>query len=135
MENKMHLIINGIDMVTLDTYVNYVLLPLEDGTYGVQAGHAPMVGLITEGIITYRIDDTEDYLTVSDGIASIMNNTVTILVRSAELVEQIDYERAKDAEVRARKMLQLKQEEHDHKRYEAALRRSLQRQKLYKLKH
>jgi F-type H+-transporting ATPase subunit epsilon len=135
MENKIHLIINGIDMVTLDTYVNYVLLPLEDGEYGVLAGHAPMVALITEGIIKYRIDDTEDYLTVSDGIASIMDNTITILVRSAELVEQIDYERAKDAEARARRMLQLKQEEHDHKRYEAALRRSLQRQKLYKLKH
>ena len=134
MGNKIHLLINELDEITLDKMCCYVELPLEDGSYGVQAGHAPLLGVITGGTLKYRVDKTDEYVAVSDGVVSVMDDQVTVIVRSAERFEELDYERAVAAEERAREYLAQKGPDIVYNaRMEAALRRSIDRQKLYKM--
>ncbi len=61
--------------------VNYVSIPTEFGSVGVLSGHAPMLCAVKSGIVKYRIGENSVYrLSVSDGIANVADNEVTLLV-------------------------------------------------------
>lgn len=61
--------------------VNYVSLPTEFGSVGVLSGHAPMLCAVKSGILKYRVgEDNVFRLSVSDGIANVADNEVTVLV-------------------------------------------------------
>ena len=99
------------------------------GNTGVLYNHAPLLTVLEPGVITYKKDNTEGKLAVSNGFLELKNNIAEILVSSAELPEEIDTARAEAAAERARERLHDKSKDIDHARAEAALKRALARLK------
>lgn len=61
--------------------VNYVSIPTEFGSVGILSGHAPMLCAVKSGILKYRMGEDEIFrLSISDGIANVADNEVTVLV-------------------------------------------------------
>ncbi len=84
MENKIHLKITSNNGILLDEYVNYVHLPLTDGGYGILSNHTPLIGALKSGQLQYRIDNKDYFTEIGDGVVSVFNNVVEILIRSNE---------------------------------------------------
>ncbi len=129
MADKIHLQVVTAGGVVFDRMVHVVNLPLESGSAGVLADHAPLMAAVTDGVVTCE-SETEGFAAVAVGIGvvNVVNNEVSVLVRAAELGEDVDVARAAAAEKRARERLQHKTAEVDAARAEAALHRAIARQ-------
>lgn len=129
MRDGIHLEIATAGGNVYDDMVSYVELPFSGGGVGILKDHAPMLGAMEDGVVTARKEDgTEEYVAVNLGVANIVHNEVTLLVRTAERAEDIDLPRAQDAEKRARERLADKDGGWDMNRAQVALHRALARQ-------
>ena len=129
MRDGIHLEIATAGGSVYDDMVSYVELPFSGGGVGILKDHAPMLGAMEDGVVTARKEDgTEEYVAVNLGVANIVHNEVTLLVRTAERAEDIDRPRAQDPEKRARERLADKDGGWDMNRAQVALRRALARQ-------
>ena len=111
--------------------VDLVVLPSAEGEMGVEPGHSPMLVALIIGEV--RLLDAagsrkESYAT-SDGFAQVTPEKLTVLVSSAEDVDEIDSGRAQAAFERAQHRL-AKGDEIDVVRAQAALARALNRLRL-----
>jgi F-type H+-transporting ATPase subunit epsilon len=105
-----------------------VVAPGIYGLFGVLPGHTPFLSTLEAGMLRYT--DTagkERALFVNGGFAEVMLNTLTVLADSAERRRDIDTNRAKGAEERARERLAQRGADIDLVRAEAALRRAVAR--------
>ena len=129
MADRIHLQIVTAGGVVFDRMVREINVPLSDGSAGILADHAPMMGAVTDGVVrcTYA-DGSEESIAVGIGVLNVLKNEVTILTRAAELAESIDLARAEAAERRARDRLAHKSADVDVTRAEAALHRAIARQ-------
>ena len=129
MRDGIHLEIATAGGSVYDDMVSYVEQPFSGGGVGILKDHAPMLGAMEDGVVTARKEDgTEEYVAVNLGVANIVHNEVTLLVRTAERAEDIDLPRAQDAEKRARERLADKDGGWDMNRAQVALHRALARQ-------
>ena len=129
MKDGIHLEIATAGGTVYDDMVSYAELPFSGGSVGVLRDHAPMLGAIEDGVVTARKDSGEEsFIAVNLGVANIVHNEVTLLVRTAERAEDIDLPRAEAAEQRARERLGDKGGPWDRERAQTALRRALARQ-------
>lgn len=129
MKDGIHLEIATAGGTVYDDMVSYAELPFSGGSVGVLRDHAPMLGAIEDGVVTARKDSGEEsFIAVNLGVANIVHNEVTLLVRTAERAEDIDLPRAEAAEQRARERLGDKGGDWDMKRAQIALYRALARQ-------
>ena len=128
MADKIHLQIVTAGGVVFDRMVHSVRLPLESGSIGVLANHAPLIGAVVDGVVTCASDEGEFVIAVGIGVVNVVNNSVTVLSRTAEEAENIDLARAEAAEKRARERLAAKTADTDAARAEAALHRAVARQ-------
>ena len=108
-------------------YCEDMTLPTADGTYGVQAGHSPVLVALHMGMLHYEVDGEGRDILVGDGIAEVTPAYVMVLVDSAERPEDIDKNRAEAARVRAEERLQHKQSMHEYYQSKIALNRAMQR--------
>ena len=127
MANPITLRVITPDAVALDETVDSVVLPGLDGQLGVLARHATMVTALDAGELRYSQAGTEHHMFVSGGFAEVRDNTLRVVTEAGEHVRDIDAERAKKAEERARQRLQEGDEEIDTVRAEASLRRAVRR--------
>lgn len=130
MASALRLFVISPDRVLMDEEVSSVRAPGANGFFGVLPGHAPLIAGIGPGEFTVR--DASGKATaffVSEGVLEVRGNLVRVIVDSGEAVTEIDLNRARDAEKRARERLSLasKVEELDLPRAEYALRRALER--------
>ena len=128
MADRIHLQIVTAGGVVFDRMVHVVNLPLINGSIGVLANHAPLMGAVVDGVVTCASDEGEYVIAVGIGVVNIVNNEVTVLSRTAEEAENIDLARAEAAEKRAREHLAAKNADTDAARAEAALHRAVARQ-------
>ena len=129
MKDGIHLEIVTAGGSVYDDMVSYVELPFSGGSVGVLKDHAPMLGAIEDGVVTARKENgTAEFIAVNLGVANVVHNEVTLLVRTAERAENIDLPRAEAAEKRARDRLAERSANLDVKRAQIALHRSLTRQ-------
>ncbi len=129
MKDGIHLEIVTAGGSVYDDMVSYVELPFSGGSVGVLKDHAPMLGAIEDGVVTARKENgTAEFIAVNLGVANVVHNEVTLLVRTAERAENIDLPRAEAAEKRARDRLAERGANLDVKRAQIALHRSLTRQ-------
>jgi len=77
--------------------VSEVQLPGKNGYLGVLPGHAPLLGLLGIGTLTYIADGSKRYISVHDGFLEILEDHVRVLADCAERAEEIDIERARRA--------------------------------------
>jgi F-type H+-transporting ATPase subunit epsilon len=73
-----------------------------EGEIGILPGHEPVLGLLVTGQVTIRTTDGDTVLAaVHGGFLSVSDDTVSILAEVAELADEIDVARAKEALQRA----------------------------------
>ncbi len=129
MKDGIHLEIVTAGGSVYDDMVSYVELPFSGGSVGVLKDHAPMLGAIEDGVVTARKENgATEFIAVNLGVANVVHNEVTLLVRTAERAENIDLPRAEAAEKRARDRLAERGANLDVKRAQIALHRALTRQ-------
>ena len=113
--------------------VQIVMAPGSLGEFGVLSGHTPFMTSLNVGSIHYRNENGKDqYVFVSGGFAEALPDRVTVLAESAEKMEDIDAERAKEAMKRAEERLAADRakEKIDIARARAALERAMVRIKI-----
>jgi F-type H+-transporting ATPase subunit epsilon len=120
-----------LEMVTpykriLSEDVDELSAPGTLGDLGILPGHTPLLTTLKVGELTYKKDGETVHVAVNWGYVEVEEDTVTVLVETAELADQIDLERAKAAFDRAEEALRtLSSEEKDFKIMEAALERAV----------
>lgn len=120
-----------LEMVTpykrvLSEDVEELAAPGNLGELGILPGHTPLLTTLKVGELTYKKDGEVFHVAVNWGYVEVENDTVTVLVETAEEADQIDLERAKEAFGRAEKALKtLSPEDKSFKIMESALERAL----------
>ena len=119
------------DKIALDTAVGSVVIPGVDGQIGILPKHASMVAALDAGILRYTDGGSTRTLFVSGGFCEVRGATVRVVTEAGEKPADIDVERAKAAEQRARERIAARREDTktpvDLVRAEAALKRALLR--------
>ena len=87
MEDRIRLIIITPAGTALERNVNYVNLPMPDGSVGVLPGHAPMFCALGKGKLKCRSGEGETLIAVSGGVARVENNELTVLTEEAQIGE------------------------------------------------
>jgi F-type H+-transporting ATPase subunit epsilon len=109
-----------------------IIAPGMLGYLGVLTDHAPLITPLIPGKLQVRdANGQESEYFISGGFLEVSSNVATILADAIERPEDIDVERAKAAEQRARERLSHRSSpDIDTARAEAALKRALWRQKM-----
>ena len=98
-----------------------VIARTTDGEIAFMTGHAPFIGSLGVGAVTIRTAEGDDVkAAVHEGFVEVTDNTVTVLSDVAELVEDIDADRAR----RAVEELEGRERDLGDEESEAALRRA-----------
>ncbi|MCL2109983.1 ATP synthase F1 subunit epsilon [Microgenomates group bacterium] len=88
-----------------------VLLPTTEGEVGILPNHTPYLAALKAGEVSIRRkkeDNNWQHLVISLGIAEFSDNELTVLSRSAEKVEEIDLDQAKQARKEAEELMKKK---------------------------
>ena len=85
--------------------VDEVVLPGEDGDFGVLPGHAPLLAALRPGEMWYRKGAQKTYAFLAGGFAEVVQERVSILALVAERAEEIDEARAEASKRRAEERL------------------------------
>lgn len=105
-----------------------------EGEVGVYKRHIPMTMILQPGIMTIHLEGENKEAAVHSGFVEILPEKITVMAEVAEWPEEIDVNRAREAEARAERRLQAHDPKIDLSRAEIALRKSLVRQQLAKVK-
>ncbi len=116
------------DRKVLEKEVKSLVVPASDGYVGILPGHAPLVTSLGIGVLNYKSDNDDDLIAISGGFMEVSENKISIMADTAECCKEINLERAKRAEQRARERLKKQESDIDFVRAERALKRSLARQ-------
>jgi len=82
--------------------VSDLQIPGKNGYMGILPGHAPLLGLLGIGTLTYlSADGKKRYLSIHGGFLEVLDDHVRVLADCAERAEEIDIQRAKVALQRA----------------------------------
>lgn len=112
----------------LNTEIESVILPTTEGEIGIYRNHAPLVTALAIGVVQYGPkQERKQRAAVTGGFAEMNNNVLTVYASAAELAEEIDIMRAKQAQERAERHLAQKHEDLDFNRAQVALQRALTR--------
>ena len=111
----------------LDKAVDMVILQTTEGQIGVLGGHEPVATILDTGILRYYDDEKIERMALFGGFAEINQEEVVVIAEVAENPDEIDAERARRAEDRARRRLGEKTADLDEMRAKMALRRALVR--------
>jgi len=120
------------EQIALDEPVKSVQLPGLDGSLGILPRHAHMITGLDTGVASYTDSSGREHdMFVNGGFAEVSGSTVRVITRSGEIADEIDEERARDAEKRARERLDQARRgelsDVDVLRAEAALQRAVLR--------
>ncbi|HUJ73537.1 MAG TPA: ATP synthase F1 subunit epsilon [bacterium] len=137
MAEQLHLRILTPQKEVLSTDASSVVLPGTLGELGILPQHVALVTTLASGILRYTVGNEEKGVAVHYGYAQVRDDQVMVLAEMAEQVSDLDRDRVRSAEQRAReslKRLQAEQvsEEERMTKYEAKLTRALVRQSLLK---
>ncbi len=88
----------------VDTEVDYVELPGQLGYLGILPGHAPLISILTTGVLSYK-NAGGDRLAISSGFVEVANDTVSVLADLAEEAARIDVAAAEKDRARAEEEL------------------------------
>ena len=119
--------------------VESVTLPGIEGELGILPEHIPLLTTLDTGIMSYKSSSGKTQaIAVHWGYAQVEGNSVRVLAELAETADEIDIERAKDAEKKAKDILltgapttsSWEEGESRQNKYESKLKRSIVRQKV-----
>lgn len=105
--------------------VHEAQVPAKGGYLGILPGHAPLLSELQLGELSYRKGPGWSYLTVFGGFVEVLADRIIVLAEVAERGEEIEVERAREAQKRAEERLKrVTDPEIDQGRAQLALRRA-----------
>ena len=125
-------IITPEKIVFEDNEVDVLVIPTKEGEITVLPNHIPLVSLLSPGELKIKKEKEEIPLAISSGYLEVEKESrVTILVDTAERVEEIIEERAEEAKKRAEALLKEKRiDSKEFARITAKLEKELARLKV-----
>lgn len=121
----LHLEIITPEKVVYKDDVNEVISPTVNGEISILPNHVGLLTQIAPGEITVKKQGREYFLAITGGFLEVSRNKVTILADYAIRSEEIEIEKAQEAQKKARKLMEEKTSEKDFAIAESELRRSL----------
>lgn len=111
-----------------------LIAPGSEGYLGILTDHAPLITALVPGKVTVKEKSGKELIyAIGGGFLEVFKNQVTILAHSIESIEDIDYDRARQALERANRRLQSRDQAIDITRAMAAWHRAKNRCRLYEL--
>lgn len=104
-----------------------VELTTTEGEIGIYPNHIPLTAVVAPGILKIHEDGGEKQAALMSGFITILPEQVTIMAEVVEWPDEIDFERAEAARVRAERNLASGDKSLDVARAEAALKRAMVR--------
>jgi F-type H+-transporting ATPase subunit epsilon len=86
--------------------VSEAQIPALSGEIGARREHAPLLAELGIGVLTYVGDGRARHLSVSGGLVEVQRDRVRVLADTAEHADEIDVQRAEEAQRRASQRLQ-----------------------------
>ncbi|MDD4995976.1 MAG: ATP synthase F1 subunit epsilon [Patescibacteria group bacterium] len=121
------------EKIAYEDEIDQVTVPTEDGEITILGRHAPLVSILKPGEMIIKKDKETIFLAVSTGFIEVQpESQVYILADTAERAEEIDLKKAEEARLRAKKLLEEKQDmaDIDFARLQAVLNREMIRLKV-----
>ncbi len=128
-EKKLHLKVLTHEKVVFDSDVDAIYASGEKGEFGVLPGHIPFMTALKIGVTRAIIGENTVFIAIMGGAFQIKDNEAIILSDVAELAEDIDVARAKEAKDRAEARLGSQDTALDRRRAEIALAKAVARLK------
>ena len=85
------------EKLALSEAADFVVLPAFDGEMGVLPGHEPYLVQLKPGEVRVQSGEERRSYAVSGGFAEILHDKVSVFAETAEMAEEIDIERARQA--------------------------------------
>ena len=119
-----------------DDDISSIIAPGSQGYLGILAHHAPLITDLVPGKLTVKDKQNKEHIyAISGGFLEVGGNQATILADAIENVTEIDIDRAKRAEERAREILATKmRDDVEFTHAQAELERALNRIQVFKNK-
>lgn len=102
-------------------------LTTTEGDIGIYKNHIPLTAVVAPGILKLHEENGIREASLISGFITILPEEVTILAEVAEWPDEIDYNRANEARIRAERRLSDHSAELDVTRAELALKRAMVR--------
>ena len=109
-------------------------LNTSEGQVGIYKRHIPMTMILEPGIVTIHLDGENKEAAVHAGFIEVLPEKITVMAEIAEWPDEIDANRAIEAQERAQRRLQAHDPKIDISRAEIALKKSIVRQELAKMR-
>ncbi len=129
MADSMKLKIVAPERIFYEGESSFLEFTTTEGDMGIYPNHIPLTAIIAPGILRIHNSDTVQEAALMSGFIQILQDSVTILAESVEWPDEIDANRAKEAEIRARRRIE-DGSGVDMNRAELALKKALIRQTL-----
>lgn len=112
--------------------VDDVTLTGSEGQIQILPGHAPMIGTLSTGVFTYHVEGKDPVQgVISTGFFEVKDDQLSVMAETLELKGEISLERARKAQQLAEETLKASDlNEHQFKKYQLKLQRSLIRQQI-----
>ena len=101
-----------------------------EGQVGIYKKHIPMTMILQPGIVKIHLENEIKDAAIHAGFVEILPDKISMMAEVAEWPDEIDPNRAKEAELRAERRLQAHDPNINMSRAELALKRALVRQEL-----
>ncbi|HAG11009.1 MAG TPA: F0F1 ATP synthase subunit epsilon [Desulfotomaculum sp.] len=112
--------------------VDFVVVPGSEGEMGFLPGHSPLASSLKIGVLRVTKDGGKPLrIAITGGFVEVMDSRVTVLTNAAEREDEVDKKRAEAAKQRAEQRLAARAADLDVIRAELALKRALNRLKLF----
>lgn len=108
--------------------VDEIIVNTADGELGILPHHVNLFTKVMPGEVTLKVGKKEQFMAITGGFLEVSSNKVTILADYAVHAEEINVQKALEAQKRAEELLKKKKEhisEEDFALAQAELRRSL----------
>ena len=113
------------DRAVVRQAVDEVQIPGSEGYLGVLPGHTPLLTILQVGELWFLQGGEKFYVSVAFGFAEVLPDRVTILAQIAERAEDVDVNRARDAQRRAEERLSKSAVDIDFERAGISMMKSL----------
>ena len=132
MAENMRLKIVAPERIFYEGDTTFLEFTTTEGEMGIYPQHIPLTAIIAPGVLKIHEGETVKEAALMSGFVQILKDSVTILAESVEWPDEIDANRAKEAEIRARRRIN-DEDGIDMDRAELALKSALIRQSLTKI--
>lgn len=124
----MHLKIVTPEKIIYDDQIDELIAPTITGEIAILPHHIDLITQLKEGEMTIKSKGKEQHLAITGGFLQVQNDLITVLADYAVRSEEIDAQKALEAQKRAEEILKRKREEISEKDFaiaQADLRKAL----------